>query len=380
MDVVVVGAGQAGLATAHELLRRGVVGPGRLAVLDASPRPGGAWQHTWRSLLLGTTNRLSDLPGLPLTEEDTGRPVADVVPEYFERYEHLLGLSVRRPVRARGVSRTEDRSRLLVRTSSAGGGTGVLAARAVVSATGTWGRPFWPALPGRASFGGRQLHTADYRGSAEMTGRRVAVVGAGISAVQLLLEVAEVAAATLWVTRRPPQWRSTPFDAEAGRAVEKAVAADVAAGRPLQSLSSRTGLPVTDAVRAGIASGVLAAHPMPDRLVPAGLEWDAGRGPGGASTWPADVVLWCTGFRPDVAHLAPLHLREPAGGLRLDGTRAVREPRLHLVGYGPSASTIGAPRAARSAARGVVALLREEGVELPGTARAPGALLRGPSP
>ena len=53
----------------------------------------------------------------------------------------------------------------------------------------------------------------------------------------------------------------------------------------------------------------------------------------------ADAILWATGFRPDVTHLAPLGLREPSGGIRLDGTRTVRDPRIHLVGYGPSAST-----------------------------------------
>lgn len=58
------------------------------------------------------------------------------------------------------------------------------------------------------------------------------------------------------------------------------------------------------------------------------------------------MILWATGFRAAIDHLAPLRLREPGGGIRLDGTRAVRDERIHLVGYGPSASTIGANRAA----------------------------------
>ena len=68
---------------------------------------------------------------------------------------------------------------------------------------------------------------------------------------------------------------------------------------------------------------------------------------------PADVILWATGFRPAIDHLAPLHLRSPHGGIQLDGTTAVIDPRVQLVGYGPSASTIGANRAGRAAARGV---------------------------
>jgi hypothetical protein len=65
---------------------------------------------------------------------------------------------------------------------------------------------------------------------------------------------------------------------------------------------------------------------------------------------PFDAVVWATGFRAALAHLAPLGLREPGGGIRLEGTRAARDPRVHLLGYGPSASTIGANRAGRAAA------------------------------
>ena len=84
----------------------------------------------------------------------------------------------------------------------------------------------------------------------------------------------------------------------------------------------------------------------------AAIEPDGVRFPDGAFE-PADVILWATGFRPAVQHLAPLHLRGPHGGIRLDGTTAVVDPRVQLVGYGPSASTIGANRAGRVAARGV---------------------------
>ena len=69
------------------------------------------------------------------------------------------------------------------------------------------------------------------------------------------------------------------------------------------------------------------------------------------------MILWATGFRPAVSHLAPLRLRAAYGGIQLDGTTAVADPRVQLVGYGPSASTIGANRAGRAAARGVAAWL-----------------------
>jgi hypothetical protein len=91
-----------------------------------------------------------------------------------------------------------------------------------------------------------------------------------------------------------------------------------------------------------------------DRLTPEGVAWDDGR------FVPADVVLWATGFRAALDHLAPLHLRGPGGGITMDGTRVVAQPRLHLVGYGPSASTIGANRAGPSAVRALLRTLATE--------------------
>jgi pyruvate/2-oxoglutarate dehydrogenase complex dihydrolipoamide dehydrogenase (E3) component len=88
------------------------------------------------------------------------------------------------------------------------------------------------------------------------------------------------------------------------------------------------------------------------RLVPEGVV----RADGGVE--PADVILWATGWRAALGHLAPLRLRGPGGGIAVDGTRVRDDPRVHLVGYGPSASTIGANRAGRAAAREVLALLR----------------------
>lgn len=132
-------------------------------------------------------------------------------------------------------------------------------------------------------------------------------------------------------------------------------------GRPPASIVSATGLSLTPEYRAGIEAGVLRARPMFDRLVPEGAVWAPGPvGEGwvdGPERVVAQVVLWATGFRPAVEHLAPLRLRHANGGIELEGTRAVADPRVQLVGYGPSASTVGANRAGRAAAREVRRLL-----------------------
>jgi NADH dehydrogenase FAD-containing subunit len=70
----------------------------------------------------------------------------------------------------------------------------------------------------------------------------------------------------------------------------------------------------------------------------------------------ADVILWATGFRAELEHLVPLHLRGPGGGIVMDGTQVAAEPRVHLVGYGPSSSTIGANRAGRAAVAAILKL------------------------
>ncbi|MEW2292347.1 NAD(P)-binding domain-containing protein [Streptomyces sp. NPDC006743] len=348
VDVVVVGAGQAGLAAAHHLRRTGLEPDRGFVVLDHSPGPGGAWQFRWPSLTYGKVHGMHALPGMELTDADPARPSSDVIGEYFARYERAFDLRVRRPVDVRAV-REGAGGRLRVETSA-----GVWAPRALINATGTWDRPFWPRYPGQETFRGRQLHTAQYAGPQEFAGQRVIVVGGGASGTQHLLELAPYAAATTWVTRRPPVFRAGPFDEDAGRAAVALVEERVRQGLPPRSVVSVTGLPLNDAVREGLRGGVLDRRPMFDRITPDGVEWRDGQ------RLAADVILWATGFRAALGHLAPLRLREPGGGIRVEGTRAAADPRVHLVGYGPSASTVGANRAGRAAVRDIRRLLAGE--------------------
>nr|WP_202435073.1 MULTISPECIES: NAD(P)-binding domain-containing protein [unclassified Streptomyces] len=345
MDVVVIGAGQAGLSAAYHLRRAGSEPDRDFVVLDHAPRPGGAWQFRWPSLTYGKVHGMHSLPGMELTDADDSRPSSEVIGAYFAAYERRFGLRVHRPVEVSAVRQGEG-GRLLVETLE-----GAYAPRALINATGTWDRPFWPRYPGQETFRGRQLHTADYPGPEEFAGLRVVVVGGGASGTQHLMEIAEVAAATYWVTRRPPVFHEGPFGQEQGRAAVAMVEERVRRGLPPQSVVSVTGLPLNDTVRRAREQGVLDRLPMFERITKDGVAWADGR------TAEADVILWATGFRPAVDHLAPLRLREPGGGIRVEDTRAVRDPRVHLVGYGPSASTVGANRAGRAAIRSVGRLL-----------------------
>lgn len=347
VDVIVIGAGQAGLSSAYHLRRAGFEPERDFVVLDHSPRPGGAWQFRWPSLTYGKVHGMHSLPGMELTGADPVRPSSEVIAAYFASYEETFDLRVRRPVDVRAV-REGDGGRLLVETSD-----GTWSTRALINATGTWDRPFWPRYPGQETFRGRQLHTAIYPGPEAFRGQRVIVVGGGASGTQHLMEIAPYAAATTWVTRRPPVYNEGPFDENLGRAAVALVDERVRAGLPPQSVVSVTGLPLNDAIRQARADGVLDRLPMFDRITPSGVEWEDGR------RVDADVILWATGFRPAIEHLAPLKLRGPGGGIQAEDTRVVADPRIHLVGYGPSASTIGANRAGRAAVRDIKRLLTE---------------------
>ena len=337
LDAVVIGAGQAGLSASYHLRRRGI----SHVVLDADAAPGGAWQHRWDSLTMADVHGVAALPDSDPPAELAGRANA-VVPAYFAAYERAYALPVLRPVR---VDRVESVGELLVVHAGRRGWT----TRTSVTATGTWTQPHLPYYPGIESFRGEQLHTVGYPGPAHFRGRRVVVVGGGASAVQILGEVAPVAADTLWVTRREPVWRSDEFTPERGRQAVALVEGRVRRGLPPASVVSVTGLVLRDQEREAERLGAYERHPMFTRIEPEGVRMPDG------SLWRADAIVWATGFRPAIAHLAPLRLRSAQGGIQLDhaGTTAVTDPRVQLVGYGPSASTIGANRAGRSAARGV---------------------------
>ncbi|MBW4096054.1 MAG: NAD(P)/FAD-dependent oxidoreductase [Acidobacteria bacterium] len=382
VDCVVIGAGQAGLSAAYHLQRAGFVplgessasARGTYVVLDAEEGPGGAWRHRWHSLRMATVNRVSDLPGITQPEVDPCEPSSEFVSRYFAEYEQQLQLAIVRPVKVRSVrrlvgdTRENDDGGSPQGSSASQGATqattqcaprnaifelettaGSYTTRGIINATGTWTKPFWPIYPGQSSFRGRQLHVANYVSAKAFHGQRVAVVGGGISAVQLLAEIS-LEAQTYWFTRREPDWREEEFTAEAGAAAVALVDQRVRQGLAPQSVVSVTGLRWTAALREAKARGVMNRLPMFTSIEPEGVRTVDGK------LVELETILWATGFRAELDHLAPLHLREPGGGIVMDGTQVVKEPRVQLVGYGPSSSTIGANRAGRAA---VSALLRQ---------------------
>ncbi|QDZ16832.1 NAD(P)/FAD-dependent oxidoreductase [Humibacter ginsenosidimutans] len=349
-QVVIVGAGQAGLSVAYYLRRFQLEPDVDFVVFDRGPSTGGAWQFRWDALRMGSAHKISDLPGmteLGISFETADRtlPAKDIVAGYYRRYEDHFGFNVHRPSRVTGVvNRGAD---LVVQH-----GEGETAAQVLVNATGTWGSPFVPYYPGAKTFRGRHVHTNGYVSADEFRGKNVLVVGGGTSAVGFLLELEGVAKSVSWASRRP-----IDYSTEHVRTIEGGVAAvrdaDAAArvGSALPSVVSSTGVPLTRKVAAGVARGLLKERPMFASIEPDGVRW------ADDSFTPVDAIIWATGFRPELRHLSPLKLREKQGGVVVESGQVWTDPRIFLAGYGPYASTIGAGRSGRIIARQIMALI-----------------------
>lgn len=295
---------------------------------------------------MATVNGIFDLPGFPKPMISDSEPSRTAVPRYFADFERTMELPILRPVRVRAVEYVErscagsSEAVLSIRSDK-----GIWTARAVINATGTWDNPVLPMYPDGEGFLGRQLHTRDYVSAEDLAGRRVAVVGGGISAVQLLAEISHTAK-TFWYTRRKPVFQEEGFrpEIEGRRTIEKVTAA-AEAGLPTRSIVSYTGLVWTPYARDAQRRGALDRRPMFTAIEPHGLREADG------SLTTVDTILWATGFRPALAHLAPLNLVNEQGGIAMHGTEVRAEPRIHLIGFGPSQSTVGANRAGRDSVR-----------------------------
>lgn len=353
-SVVVIGAGQAGLSVSYYLKRLGLDPGNDFVVLDRGPATGGAWQFRWEALRIGSAHRINDLPGmdalhLSFDTADKHAPAKDVVAEYYRRYEDYYGFQVVRPADVIAVENLEENLTVKFEFDDEIREVNTVT---VVNATGTWGAPFIPWYPGLKSFEGTHVHTNDYVSAEDYRDKSVIVVGGGTSAIGFLLELEGIASTLTWVSRRPIDFlEDGDLNLEARiEAVQKQDEA-ARAGRALPSIVSGTGVPRTRRIQAGIERGVLTPRPMFDSIEPTGVRWKDG------AFQKADAIIWSTGFRPELRHLAPLKLREKDGGVAVGSGTSFKDPRVFFAGYGPQASTIGANRAGRMIARQVIATL-----------------------
>ncbi|MFV8380526.1 FAD-dependent oxidoreductase [Corynebacterium hindlerae] len=331
-DVLIIGAGQAGLATAYYLRRSGL----HTVLVDATHFPGGSWNHTWDSLRLFSPARISSLPGWRLDLPPDSYPSPEQIVAYFTAYELRYGFDVRRPVTALRTSGTGPFTTRLSTGKS-------IKSHFVVNATGNASRPFVPSVPGQRLFLGRQLHSRNYRTATDFKGQRVAVVGGGNSGAQIAADLLGQAHVT-WCTLHPPRFLPDDYDGAKLFSVASRYISSVEKEPP--KISDLGDIVMVPAVKEARDQGKLQATEMFARLTSSSAVWADGH------ETKLDAVIWCTGFRPALRHLRGYRLE-------LNGTAVVGAPGMHVVGYGdwvgPAADTIlGVSPYARAAAKDIM--------------------------
>jgi putative flavoprotein involved in K+ transport len=194
-DVIVVGAGQAGLATAHALQKAGL----NFCLLEASTRAAGSWPAYYDSLTLFSPARYSGLPELAFAGDKDRYPTRDEVVDYLEGYAQHFAFPIQFNTRVMDI-RQQEQLFCLETTHS------TYYARAVVLASGPFNQPNIPNFKGLVDFKGQVLHSSVYHSPQDIQGKRVAVVGAGNSALQIAYELSATHDVIL-TSRLPPQFQ-----------------------------------------------------------------------------------------------------------------------------------------------------------------------------
>jgi putative flavoprotein involved in K+ transport len=287
--LVIIGGGQSGLAAAREAQLHGL----RPLVLEAQERPAGSWPDYYDSLRLFSPARFSAMPDAPFPGDPDHYPSRDEVGDYLVRYAQQLDVEIRTSSTVTAVHARQGGG-FLVRTA---GGEEIEAA-GLVAATGSFGNPHQPRLPGQDGFTGRILHSADFRAPAAFTGQRVVVVGGGNSAVQIAFDLAGVATTTI-ASRSPLQFVAQQ---PGGRDIHHRLVAGFD-DLPLEWLAPLlTSTLVLDpgAYSEALASGLLDRRPMFTAFEADAVLWADG------SRERVDAVVFATGYRPDLGYLQSL--------------------------------------------------------------------------
>lgn len=300
-DVVVIGAGQTGLATGHHLRQRGH----DFVVLEANQRVGDTWRNRYDSLRLYSPAGADGLPGMPFPMPSRTFPTGRQMGDYLEAYAAGQELPVRTGTQ---VTRVE--------TPQAGRGSafsittdrGEISADQVVVATGPFQRPRTPEFAAQLDPGIRQIHSADYRSPAQLREGPALVVGLSHSGADIAHEVALAGHPTI-VSGRSHGELPFPIDSRPGKYLGWPIARFLTSN--VLTLATPIGRRMAPRVRAG--GGPLLRIRSSD-LRAAGVELREGRTIGVQDGKPVladgsvlDVanVIWCTGFQPDYSWIQP---------------------------------------------------------------------------
>jgi putative flavoprotein involved in K+ transport len=316
-DVVVVGGGQAGLATSHHLTRTGI----EHVVVDAGARVGDAWRDRWDSLRLFTPAGIDGLPGMPFPLPATDLPTKDQMADYLAEYAAHDHAPIEHGVRVESLDRSEGRFTLAA-------GDRRYETSEVVVTTGFLSRPFVPPFGTKLDPAVRQLHSAAYRDPGSAPGASVLVVGGGNSGVEIALELARagrrvsLAGTSRFLPRIARVRDGRPFFAFARRVLTL----DTPIGRRMgERMGSHGSAPVIRVRQSDLdGAGV-------DRVARVDGVRDGRPVLADGRVLEVDSVVWCTGFRPAFDWIR-LPVLTAEGLPRHERGVVVSEPGLSFVG------------------------------------------------
>ncbi|MEK3979706.1 NAD(P)/FAD-dependent oxidoreductase [Psychrobacillus sp. FSL K6-2836] len=189
LDTIVIGGGQAGLASGYHLQKKGV----RYLILESSNQVGGSWSRYYDSLKLFSPAGYSSLPGMKFPGEQSLYPKRDEVVRYLQEYKRKFQLKVETNQRVESVEKGSEGFTIRTMTGD------TFQTRTIINATGSFNNPFIPNIAGRDGFKGLTIHSSEYKNSEPFINQRVLVVGRGNSAIQIAVELAEVSQTSLAV-------------------------------------------------------------------------------------------------------------------------------------------------------------------------------------
>jgi putative flavoprotein involved in K+ transport len=291
VETVVIGAGQAGLATGYHLARRGR----EFVILDAGRRVGDNWRSHWDSLRLYSPARVAALPGMRFPAPPASYPTKDQVADFLQTYAATFDLPVRTGVRVTRLTRQDGE--YLVTTDGPS-----FRCDNVVVASGTFGRtPYVPGFAGELDPGIRQLHSSAYKNPAQLRPGGVLVVGASHSGGDIAYEAGMAGHPTVLSGRIHGE---VPFDID-GRPAHVIFPVMYFLAKHVLTVRTPLGRRLRPEIRGH--GGPLIRVKRAD-LTRAGVELVAARTAGVRDGRPVledgrvlEVanVVWCTGFRQD---------------------------------------------------------------------------------
>ncbi len=191
-DAIVIGAGQAGLATGYYLQKSKL----KFLILESNPSPTGSWSNYYESLKLFSPAQYSSLPELPFQGDPDRYPLRDEVIQYLLDYAEHFQLPIQTNTLVTDVLKKDE---LFTVTTSDGK---EYQTKNVIVATGSFHSPYIPEIPNMDLFNGSVIHSNKYKNPEPFKNQRVIVVGAGNSAVQIAVELSKIANVSI-ATRSP---------------------------------------------------------------------------------------------------------------------------------------------------------------------------------